>query len=168
MLSLGYPGGPEIAKLALAGDPNRFKFPRPMTNRPGLDFSFSGLKTFTLNTLQVLEQATIQDKADVAIAFQTAVVDTIRIKCQRALEQTGLSTLVIAGGVSANTELRRILQSMADKRGYNVYYPAPEFCTDNGAMIAYAGFERLKRGQVEDYAINVKPRWPMTDLPVMS
>jgi N6-L-threonylcarbamoyladenine synthase len=168
MLSLGYPGGPEIAKLALDGDPDRFKFPRPMTNRPGLDFSFSGLKTFTLNTLHDLEQPTIKDKADVAIAFQTAVVDTIRIKCQRALEQTGLSTLVIAGGVSANTELRRILQSMADKRGYKVYYPAPEFCTDNGAMIAYAGFERLKRGQVEDHAINVKPRWPMTELPVMS
>jgi N6-L-threonylcarbamoyladenine synthase len=188
MLSLGYPGGPEIAKLALDGDPNRFKFPRPMTNRPGLDFSFSGLKTFTLNTLYDLEQTNLEetnldetnleetnleqirnkDKADVAIAFQTAVVDTIRIKCQRALEQTGLSTLVIAGGVSANTELRRVLQLMAEKRGYKVYYPAPEFCTDNGAMIAYAGFERLKRGQVEDHAINVKPRWPMTELPVMS
>jgi N6-L-threonylcarbamoyladenine synthase len=173
MLSLGYPGGPEIAKLALDGDPDRFRFPRPMTNRPGLDFSFSGLKTFTLNTLHDLEQTDLKqtstkDKADVALAFQTAVVDTIRIKCQRALEQTGLSTLVIAGGVSANTELRRILQSMADKRGYTVYYPAPEFCTDNGAMIAYAGYERLKRGQVEDLAINVKPRWPMTELPVMS
>jgi N6-L-threonylcarbamoyladenine synthase len=178
MLSLGYPGGPEIAKLALDGDPGRFRFPRPMTNRPGLDFSFSGLKTFTRNTLHDLEQTDLKqtdlkqnstkDKADVALAFQTAVVDTIRIKCQRALEQTGLSTLVIAGGVSANTELRRILQSMADKRGYNVYYPAPEFCTDNGAMIAYAGYERLKRGQVEDLAINVKPRWPMTELPVMS
>jgi N6-L-threonylcarbamoyladenine synthase len=173
MLSLGYPGGPEIAKLALDGDPDRFRFPRPMTNRPGLDFSFSGLKTFTRNTLHDLEQTDLkqnstQDKADVALAFQTAVVDTIRIKCLRALEQTGLSTLVIAGGVSANTELRRILQSMADKRGYNVYYPAPQFCTDNGAMIAYAGYERLKRGQVEDLAINVKPRWPMTELPVMS
>lgn len=164
MLSLGYPGGPEIAKLALSGHDDRFRFPRPMTNRPGLDFSFSGLKTFTLNTLHDLEQPTDQDKADIAIAFQSAVVDTIRIKCQRALDQTGLSTLVIAGGVSANIELRAVLQIMADKRGCKIYYPEPKFCTDNGAMIAYAGFERLKRGQTEDLSIDVKPRWPMTDL----
>lgn len=167
MLSLGYPGGPEIARLALNGNRNRFIFPRPMTNRPGLDFSFSGLKTFTLNTLKDLEQPTDQDKADIAVAFQTAVVDTIRIKCQRALEQTGLTTLVIAGGVSANIELRVELRKMTDKYGGTVYYPAPEFCTDNGAMIAYAGFERLKRGQTEGLSIDVKPRWPMTDLPAM-
>ncbi len=167
MLSLGYPGGPEIARLAMFGKVDRFRFPRPMTNRPGLDFSFSGLKTFTLNTLNDLDQPTEEDKADIALAFQSAVVDTIRIKCQRALEQTGISTLVMAGGVSANVELRRELTAMAMRHGYKIIYPEPEFCTDNGAMIAYAGFERLKRGQTEDLSIDVKPRWPMTDLPAL-
>lgn len=167
MLSLGYPGGPEIARLAISGKANRFRFPRPMTNRPGLDFSFSGLKTFTLNTLNDLDQPTEEDKADIALAFQSAVVDTIRIKCQRALQQTGMSTLVMAGGVSANVELRRELKAMTMQHGYKIIYPEPEFCTDNGAMIAYAGFERLKRGQTEDLSIDVKPRWPMTDLPAL-
>jgi len=164
MLGLTYPGGPAIAKLAESGDPDRFSFPRPMTNRPGLDFSFSGLKTYTLTTIQNLESATTQDKADVAHAFQAAVVDTIRIKCQRAIEQTGLSTLVIAGGVSANKQLREQLAIWSSNRGINVYYPEPALCTDNGAMIAYAGYQRLVAKQQEDLAINVMPRWPMTEL----
>ena len=168
MLGLGYPGGPEIARVALNGNHDRFRFPRPMTNRPGLDFSFSGLKTYTLNTLHDLDVVTDQDKADIAHAFQAAVIDTIRIKCQRALEYSGLSTLVIAGGVSANIELRNTLQTMGDESGCNIYYPEPGLCTDNGAMIAYAGFERLKRGQTEQLSINVKPRWPMTELAVIS
>ncbi len=168
MLGLGYPGGPEIARQALEGRHDRFRFPRPMTNRPGLDFSFSGLKTYTLNTLHDLDVVTDQDKADIAHAFQAAVIDTIRIKCQRALEYSGLSTLVIAGGVSANIELRNTLQAMGDKSGCNIHYPEPRLCTDNGAMIAYAGFERLKRGQTEQLSINVKPRWPMTELAVIN
>ncbi len=166
MLGLGYPGGPEIASLALEGNKDRFRFPRPMTNRPGLDFSFSGLKTFTLNTLADLNQITEQDKADVAHAFQTAVVDTFRIKCERALEHTGLSNLIIAGGVSANLELRSTMDTMGKARNCNIFYPEPGLCTDNGAMIAYAGFERLRQGQNENLAIDVKPRWPMTSLAV--
>jgi tRNA N6-adenosine threonylcarbamoyltransferase len=164
MLGLGYPGGPEIARQALTGNPDRFRFPRPMTNRPGLDFSFSGLKTYTLNTLHDLEPVTSQDKADIAHAFQVAVVDTVRIKCRRALRHTGLSTLVMAGGVSANVELRKMLQELGDSSGYKIYYPEPDLCTDNGAMIAYAGYERLSRGQTESLSINVRPRWPMTEL----
>jgi N6-L-threonylcarbamoyladenine synthase len=167
MLGLTYPGGPAIARLALNGDNNRFKFPRPMTNRPGLDFSFSGLKTHTMNTLYDLGTASDQDKADIAVAFQTAVVDTIRIKCERALQSTGLRTLVLAGGVSANVELREKLVAVERKLSCNIHYPAPELCTDNGAMIAYAGFERFRSGQIEDLSINVKPRWPMTELPAM-
>jgi len=145
MLGLGYPGGPEIARIALNGSHDRFRFPRPMTNRPGLDFSFSGLKTYTLNTLHDLDVVTDQDKADIAHAFQAAVIDTIRIKCQRALEYSGLSTLVIAGGVSANIELRNTLQAMGEESGCNIHYPEPRLCTDNGAMIAYAGFERRRQ-----------------------
>ena len=167
MLELTYPGGPAIAKLALTGDNNRFKFPRPMTNRPGLNFSFSGLKTHTMNTLYDLEPASNQDKADIAVAFQTAVVDTIRIKCERALEQTGMRTLVIAGGVSANVELREKLRVVEKKLSCKIHYPPADLCTDNGAMIAYAGFERLRSGQTEDLSISVKPRWPMTELPPM-
>ncbi len=165
MLGLRYPGGPEVARLAEQGDPHRFKFPRPMTNRPGLDFSFSGLKTFTMNTLASLQQPLADsDKADIALAFQTAVVDTIRIKCQRALQHTGFRTLVIAGGVSANTALRQRLQKLEKQSRIEVHYPPTKLCTDNGAMIAYAGFQRLKKGQREDLSINVKPRWPMTEL----
>ena len=167
MLGLTYPGGPAIAQLALTGDDTRYKFPRPMTNRPGLNFSFSGLKTHTMNTLFDLEPASDQDKADIAVAFQSAVIDTIRIKCERALELTGLRTLVIAGGVSANVELRSKLKIVEERLSCEIHYPAPDLCTDNGAMIAYAGFERLSSGQVEDLSINVRPRWPMTELPAM-
>jgi N6-L-threonylcarbamoyladenine synthase len=164
MLGLSYPGGPAVAACALAGTADRFKFPRPMTNKPGLDFSFSGLKTFTLNTVGAIETLTDQDRADVAFAFQEAVVDTIRIKCERALAQTGLKRLIIAGGVSANTELRVRLSQSAEKHRFEVFYPPLDLCTDNGAMIAYAGYLRMQRGDVEDLGINVRPRWPMIEL----
>ena len=168
LLGLDYPGGAALARLALKGTPNRFAFPRPMTDRPGLDFSFSGLKTFAANTLhQVVQEEgelTEQSKADIAYAFQEAVVDTLAIKCKRALKQTGLKRLVIAGGVSANKQLRQTLAELMQQLGGDVFYPQPQFCTDNGAMIAYAGFLRLKQGQQQDLAIEVRPRWAMTDL----
>ncbi|MGE3298121.1 MAG: tRNA (adenosine(37)-N6)-threonylcarbamoyltransferase complex transferase subunit TsaD [Porticoccaceae bacterium] len=169
MLDLGYPGGPEIARLAARGDPARFRFPRPMTDRPGLDFSFSGLKTFTLNTVAAHSSAgglpDEQTRADIACAFQEAVVDTLVLKCNRAIEQTGLRTLVIAGGVSANRLLRERLERKLAARGARVYYARNEFCTDNGAMIAYAGCQRLLHGGGDDLAIRALPRWPMTSLP---
>jgi len=168
LLGLDYPGGAALARLALKGTPNRFAFPRPMTDRPGLDFSFSGLKTFAANTLhQVMQEEgelTEQSKADIAYAFQEAVVDTLAIKCKRALKQTGLKRLVIAGGVSANKQLRQTLAELMQQFGGEVFYPQPQFCTDNGAMIAYAGFLRLKQGQQQDLAIKVRPRWSMTEL----
>ena len=168
LLGLDYPGGAALARLALKGTPNRFAFPRPMTDRPGLDFSFSGLKTFAANTLhQVMQEEgelTEQSKADIAYAFQEAVVDTLAIKCKRALKQTGLKRLVIAGGVSANKQLRQTLAELMQRLGGEVFYPQPQFCTDNGAMIAYAGFLRLKQGQQQDLAIEVRPRWAMTEL----
>ena len=168
LLGLDYPGGAALARLALKGTPNRFAFPRPMTDRPGLDFSFSGLKTFAANTLhQVMQEEgelTEQSKADIAYAFQEAVVDTLAIKCKRALKQTGLKRLVIAGGVSANKQLRQTLAELMQQLGGEVFYPQPQFCTDNGAMIAYAGFLRLKQGQQQDLAIEVHPRWAMTEL----
>ena len=168
LLGLDYPGGAALARLALKGTSNRFAFPRPMTDRPGLDFSFSGLKTFAANTLhQVMQEEgefTEQSKADIAYAFQEAVVDTLAIKCKRALKQTGLKRLVIAGGVSANKQLRQTLAELMQQFGGEVFYPQPQFCTDNGAMIAYAGFLRLKQGQQQDLAIEVRPRWAMTEL----
>ncbi|EFU67166.1 tRNA (adenosine(37)-N6)-threonylcarbamoyltransferase complex transferase subunit TsaD [Aggregatibacter segnis] len=168
LLGLDYPGGAALARLASNGTPNRFAFPRPMTDRPGLDFSFSGLKTFAANTFhQVMQEEgelTEQSKADIAYAFQEAVVDTLAIKCKRALKQTGLKRLVIAGGVSANKQLRQTLAELMQQLGGKVYYPQPQFCTDNGAMIAYAGFLRLKQGQQQDLAIEVRPRWAMTEL----
>lgn len=168
LLGLDYPGGAALARLALKGTPNRFAFPRPMTDRPGLDFSFSGLKTFAANTLhQVMQEEgelTEQSKADIAYAFQEAAVDTLAIKCKRALKQTGLKRLVIAGGVSANKQLRQTLAELMQQFGGEVFYPQPQFCTDNGAMIAYAGFLRLKQGQQQDLAIEVRPRWTMTEL----
>mgnify|MGYP001193560629 CR=1 FL=1 len=164
MLGLGYPGGPEIAKAAKDGDRNRFTFPRPMTNKPGLNFSFSGLKTFVLNTIYDLDHLERQDIADVACEFEDAVVDTIRIKCERALEHSGLNSLVIAGGVSANVHLRSVLDKMTRERGYQLFYPEAKLCTDNGAMIAYAGWQRLLAGQSESLDIHVRPRWPMDEL----
>jgi len=171
MLGLDYPGGPRIAKLAevarkeFGGTP--YRFPRPMTDRPGLDFSFSGLKTFTLNTIQAIKrerELQVKDQAEIALAFEEAVVDTLRIKCRRALEQTGMKTIVIAGGVSANLHLRQTLEEMVVKFGAEVFYARPEFCTDNGAMIAYAGWQRLKSGQSSDEKFKVTPRWPMDTL----
>ncbi len=162
MLGLDYPGGPKLAEFASGGS-NRFKFPRPMTDRPGLDFSFSGLKTFTMNALHATDQSA-QDKADIAFAFQQAMAETLSIKCKRALRQTGLETLVVAGGVSANREIRRQLQQMATKENAEIYFPRPEFCTDNGAMIAYAGCQRLLAGQSQNLEIFARPRWPMNQL----
>ena len=162
LLGLDYPGGAALAKLATQGKV-RFKFPRPMTDRPGLDFSFSGLKTFAANTITANPQDD-QTRADIAFAFQEAVVDTLMIKCRRALQQTGLKRLVIAGGVSANTALRAGLAKLMQQLGGEVFYPKPQFCTDNGAMIAYAGFLRLQSGQTQDLSIEVRPRWNMTEL----
>lgn len=168
MLDLDYPGGPQVAKLAEQGTPGRFVFPRPMVDRPGLDFSFSGLKTYTLNTVATHAQANglpdDQTCADIACAFQDAVVGTLVIKCRRALEQVGLKTLVIAGGVSANKKLRQELETALAKIGAQVFYARHEFCTDNGAMIAYAGCQRLLAGQAESLAVNVRARWPLESL----
>ena len=169
LLGLDYPAGVAVSKLAEQGTLNRFVFPRPMTDRPGLDFSFSGLKTFAANTINAnldengkLDE---QTRCDIAQAFQQAVVDTIIIKCKRALQQTGYKRLVMAGGVSANKQLRADLAEMMKSLGGEVYYPRPQFCTDNGAMIAYTGFLRLKHGEQTDLSVSVKPRWVMTELP---
>ncbi|MFS0828997.1 tRNA (adenosine(37)-N6)-threonylcarbamoyltransferase complex transferase subunit TsaD [Pseudomonas phoenicis] len=170
LIGLNYPGGPEIARLAERGTPGRFKFPRPMTDRPGLEFSFSGLKTSTLTAWQQCCAAgddTEQTRCDISLAFQQAVVDTLTIKCKRALQQTGLKRLVIAGGVSANKALRASLEDMLASIKGNVYYARPQFCTDNGAMIAYAGCQRLLAGQRQDLAISVQARWPMEQLPAI-
>ncbi|WP_110456058.1 tRNA (adenosine(37)-N6)-threonylcarbamoyltransferase complex transferase subunit TsaD [Shewanella algidipiscicola] len=164
LMGLDYPGGPRLAKLAAQGLPNCYRFPRPMTDRPGLDFSFSGLKTFAANTIAA-EPDDEQTRANIARAFEEAVVDTLAIKCKRALKQTGYNRLVIAGGVSANSRLRASLAQMMQDLGGQVYYPRGEFCTDNGAMIAYAGMQRLKAGQIEDLAVKGMPRWPLDSLP---
>jgi N6-L-threonylcarbamoyladenine synthase len=170
LLGLGYPGGPAIANAAGAGDPARFIFPRPMTNRPGLDFSFSGLKTHALTTTRqqaVLDQQTI---ADIALAFELAVVDTLVIKCSRALRQTGRTRLVVAGGVGANQRLRESLTESCRQAGARVYYPRPEFCTDNGAMIAYAGYFRSqlqddeKGSRAPVGGFDVHPRWSLENI----
>ncbi len=163
MLGLGYPGGPAVAALAEQGDPQRYRFPRPMTDRPGLDFSFSGLKTFTLNTLQASDGSD-RAKADIARAFEEAVADTLAIKCRRAIEQSGFSTLVVAGGVAANRRLRQRLDALGQKQGFNVRYPRLDFCTDNGAMIAYAGCQRLTAGQHEGPAFTARARWDLEAL----
>jgi len=163
LLDIGYPGGPAISKLALQGRKDAYKFPRPMVNRPGLDLSFSGLKTFAANTISASDGSQ-QSKADIALAFEQALVDTLAIKCRRALEQTGLTTLVVAGGVSANQRLRQKLAADMKKRQGRVFYPRPEFCTDNGAMIAYAGYRRFIKGCFEPLSFNAKARWPLADL----
>lgn len=166
MLGLPYPGGPALAELAKKGDPDRFTFPRPMTDRPGLDFSFSGLKTFALYTLRDHGEDE-QTKADIARAFETAVVETLFIKCRRAMEQTGFTTLVMAGGVSANLSLRARLDQLATQKGYQVNYPKNEFCTDNAAMIAYAGCQRLLAGQHEGLGFKSQARWSLESLPAV-
>lgn len=168
MLDLDYPGGPHIAKLAAQGKDKRFVFPRPMVDRPDLDMSFSGLKTYTLNTItkHALEDGLpdAQTCADIAHAFQEAVVDTLVIKCRRALSQENLKTLVIAGGVSANSRLREQLESTLTTINSKVFYARHEFCTDNGAMIAYAGCRRLLAEQDDGLAISVTPRWSLEEL----
>ena len=159
LMGLDYPGGPLLAKLAEQGREGMYKFPRPMVDRPGCDFSFSGLKTFSLTTWQKSGQ-TEQDKADIARAFEDAVVDTLFIKCRRALEQAGRKRLIVAGGVGANRRLRARLAELPGE----VYFPRLAFCTDNGAMIAYAGALRLLAGASEAAVINARPRWPLTEL----
>ena len=167
LLGLSYPGGPAIASAAKQGNPKRFRFPRPMIDRPGFDFSFSGLKTHVRNIVQKMD-LNEQDIADIAWAFQDAAVDTLVTKSIRAMEATKHNCLVIAGGVGANIELRTQLGKLADLHGFRLYYPRPEFCTDNGAMIAYAGWRRLSGGQSDNNSFSVRPRWPITDLnPVM-
>lgn len=159
LMGLDYPGGPLLAKLAEQGRPGQYKFPRPMVDRPGCDFSFSGLKTFSLTMWQNATQ-TLQDKADIALAFEEAVVDTLFIKCRRALEQAGRKCLVVAGGVGANQRLRTKLATL----NAQVYFPRLAFCTDNGAMIAYAGALRLLAGTSEAAVFQARPRWSLTEL----
>ncbi|KMV72586.1 UGMP family protein [bacteria symbiont BFo1 of Frankliniella occidentalis] len=166
LLGLDYPGGPMLSKMAQQGVEKRFVFPRPMTDRPGLDFSFSGLKTFAANTIRDNDSSE-QTRADIARAFEDAVVDTLAIKCRRALDQSGFKRLVIAGGVSANRTLRSKLAEMMQKRGGEVFYARPEFCTDNGAMIAYAGMVRMKGGVHAELSVTVRPRWPLAELPAI-
>ncbi|MGR8949082.1 MAG: tRNA (adenosine(37)-N6)-threonylcarbamoyltransferase complex transferase subunit TsaD [Gammaproteobacteria bacterium] len=163
LLGLGYPGGPAIQRYAESGQSTRFKFPRPMTDRPGLDFSFSGLKTFALNTANDhANDPTVGP--DIARAFVDAVVDTFVIKCRRAFKQTGAKTMVVAGGVSANTQLRAGLKGLSEELGVKIQFPPLALCTDNGAMIAYAGYRRLTRVEAEDLSLPVRPRWPLAEL----
>ena len=170
LLGLGYPGGPAISRMAEFGDPTAYKLPRPMLHSKDLNFSFSGLKTAVLTVVK--NQTTNlceQDKANIARAFVDAVVDVLVAKCVTALKQTGLKRLVIAGGVGANTQLRAGLNAAALKQRFKVFYPELEFCTDNGAMIAFAGAMRLQRypdAATRNYAFNVRPRWPLDELRV--
>jgi N6-L-threonylcarbamoyladenine synthase len=163
LLGLGYPGGPALARAAIGGDPDKYAFPRPMTDRPGLEFSFSGLKTHTRNLWRA-HGGEAHAQADIAAGFQQAVVDTLVIKCRRAMQQTRCNHLVIAGGVGANLQLREALSSAGRKYGWGVSYPRIEFCTDNGAMIAHAGYHRLRAGQHEPGIICARPRWPLAEL----
>jgi len=166
LLGLGYPGGPALARLAEQGDAQRFAFPRPMTDRPGLDFSFSGLKTHTRN-LWLNSERDANTQADIAAGFQRAVVDTLLIKCRRAMQQTRAQQLVIAGGVGANLLLRQTLQQAGKKYGWKVSYPRLEFCTDNGAMIAFAGCQRLLAGEFTGPILQAFARWPLDQLPAL-
>ena len=163
LLGLPYPGGPELARLAEHGTPGVFSFPRPMLDRPGLEFSFSGLKTAVVHALRGRE-VTETVRADVAEAVQLSIVETLTAKALRALEQTGLDTLVVSGGVSANRRLRSRLTEAARREGARVYYPRIEFCTDNAAMIAVAGLARLKAGQHDGLDIQARARWPLESL----
>ncbi|MBN6151329.1 tRNA (adenosine(37)-N6)-threonylcarbamoyltransferase complex transferase subunit TsaD [Xanthomonas sp. AmX2] len=167
MMGLPYPGGPQLAALAAQGTPGRFRFARPMTDRPGLDFSFSGLKTQVLLAWRDSDQSEAT-RADIARGFEDAVVDTLAIKCERALDAAGSDVIVVAGGVGANQRLRAKLQAMALKRGGRACFPRPALCTDNGAMIAFAGALRLQAGQYSDAAVQVTPRWDMASLPPLA
>jgi N6-L-threonylcarbamoyladenine synthase len=160
---MGYPGGPLLSELAEQGRSGVFDFPRPMTARPGLDFSFSGLKTQVLNTV-AKSHAGEQTRADIARAFVDAVVETLVTKCRRAMHATGLRRLIAAGGVSANRQLREGLLRMVRNEGGEIHFPRTEFCTDNGAMIAYAGWLRLQAGVWEPLRFAANPRWNLTDL----
>ena len=164
LLGLGYPGGPQLAQLAEQGRPDVFKFPRPLLDRPGLDFSFSGLKTAVVVALRSHGELSPQARADAARGFEEAVVDTLVVKCQRAIDATGTDTLVVAGGVGANRRLRARMLAMGERRGVRVVYPRAEFCTDNAAMIALLGHLRLAAGERDDFSIRARARWPMTDL----
>ncbi|WP_457913965.1 tRNA (adenosine(37)-N6)-threonylcarbamoyltransferase complex transferase subunit TsaD [Candidatus Gillettellia adelgis] len=163
LLGIDYPGGAILSKIAQQGKADRFIFPRPMTDRPGLDFSFSGLKTFAANTVRANNNEH-QTCADIARAFEDAVIDTLAIKCKRALKQTGFRNLVMGGGVSANHALRTKMSVIMKKCNINVFYARPEFCTDNGAMIAYAGMVRFKSDANQELTIVVRPRWSLEDL----
>ena len=165
LLGLPYPGGPELAALAASVESSELKFPRPMVDRPGLDFSFSGLKTFALNTMHELAPLSERDRAEIAFAFEQAVVETLKIKCKRALKQTGYRDLVVAGGVGANLRLRTELTQMLTESGGQVYFPEMRYCTDNGAMIAYAGGLRLAAGLQDEDVTDVLPRWSLESLP---
>jgi N6-L-threonylcarbamoyladenine synthase len=164
LLGLPYPGGPQLARLAESGRAGRFEFPRPMLDRPGLEFSFSGLKTAVLNTVRAIAIPTDSDKADIAHALQAAVVDTLVAKSARALELTGLDALVVSGGVSANRLLREKMSAMALRLGARVYYPRLEFCTDNAAMIAVAGMARLAAGERDPVGATTRAQWPLASL----
>ncbi len=166
LMGLPYPGGPQLAALAEKGTPGRFKFTRPMTDRPGLDFSFSGLKTQVLLAWRDSDQSE-QTRADIARGFEDAVVETLAIKCERALDAAGTDVIVVAGGVGANKRLRARLQQMAERRGGRACFPRPSLCTDNGAMIAFAGALRLEAGQHNPPQVQVTPRWDMATLPAV-
>ncbi|HIW06322.1 MAG TPA: tRNA (adenosine(37)-N6)-threonylcarbamoyltransferase complex transferase subunit TsaD [Candidatus Ignatzschineria merdigallinarum] len=157
IMGLPYPGGPELARLAEAGDASKYEFPRPMLNRPGLEFSFSGIKTKALLTIENSEK---DDYPDIAAGFQEALIDTLIQKSLRALKQTGATSLVVSGGVGANKHLRAELKRLSGSLSFNVYFPRSEFCTDNGAMVAYLGYERLSRGEVSE-SVKLKARWPI-------
>jgi N6-L-threonylcarbamoyladenine synthase len=163
LLGLPYPGGPELARLAQSGTPGVFEFPRPMLDRPGLELSFSGLKTAVLHSLRGRE-LTPKLRADVARGVEEAIVGTLLVKAVRALEASGLDTLVVSGGVSANQRLREALAEAVGRRGGRVYYPRIEFCTDNAAMIAVAGLARLAAGEHDDLAIRSRAQWPLETL----
>ncbi|WP_426339604.1 tRNA (adenosine(37)-N6)-threonylcarbamoyltransferase complex transferase subunit TsaD [Pseudoduganella sp. S-14] len=173
LLGLGYPGGPAISRMAEFGDPEAYKLPRPMLHSKDLMFSFSGLKTAVLTVVNNNGGAANvceQDKANIARGFVDAIVDVLTAKCLSALKQTGLKRLVIAGGVGANAQLRASLNAAARKKHFKVYYPELEFCTDNGAMIAFAGAMRLQinpQAAQRDYSFNVRPRWPLDELRVI-
>ena len=163
LLDLPYPGGPHLAKLAEQGDPKRFAFTRPMVDRPGIDLSFSGLKTQALvqaKALAIDGKVEGQDACDLAASFEHTVAETLFIKCARALKETGLNRIVLAGGVAANQTLRKRLADLDAE----LYYPPLAYCTDNGAMIAYAGAVRLAAGQSDATQIQARPRWPLEEL----
>ncbi len=164
LLGIPYPGGPELEKLAKQGHSGAFVFPRPMLKNPGCDFSFAGLKTAVLNACLEHQEDLDKKRADIALGFTEAVADTLKHKCERALKQTGMKRLVVAGGVSANFDIRNALQQLMQKMHGEIFFARREFCTDNGAMIAYAGMQRFKAGQIGDYTVKVHPRWPLTSL----